>query len=45
MAANVALSFNQITFRTDLLLSLRGMRSHYRKHCSGKVIVVRTPVL
>ena len=45
MAANVALSFNQITFRTGLLLSLRGTRSHYRKHCSGKVIVVRTPVL
>ena len=43
MAANVVLSFNQITFRTGLLLSLSGTRSHYRKHCSGKVTVVRTP--
>ena len=44
MAANVVLSFNQITFRTGLLLSLSGTRIHYRKHCSGKVTVVRTHV-
>lgn len=41
MAANVVL---RITFRTGLLLSLSGTRIHYRKHCSGKVTVVRTPV-
>ena len=39
MAANVVLSFNQITFRTGLLFSLSGSRIHYRKHCSGKVTV------
>jgi hypothetical protein len=44
MAANVVLSFNQITFRTGLLLSLSGARIHYRKHYSGKVTVVHTPV-
>ena len=44
MAANVVLSFNQITFRTGLLLSLSGTRIHYRKLCSGKVTVVSTPV-
>src|ERR1700682_817939 len=44
MAANVLLSFNQITFRTRLLLSLSGTRIHYRKHCSGKFTVVSTPV-
>jgi len=44
MAANVVLSFNQITFRTDLLFSLSGTRIHYRKHCTGKVTVVSTPV-
>ena len=44
MAANVVLSFNQITFRTGLLLSLSGTRIHYRKHCSGKITVVSTPV-
>ena len=44
MAANVVLSFNQITFRTGLLLSLSGTRIHYRKHCSGKVTVVSIPV-
>jgi len=44
MAANVVLSFNQITFRTGLLLSLSGTRIHYSKHCSGKVTVVSTPV-
>jgi hypothetical protein len=44
MAANVVLSFNQITFRTGLLLSLSGTGIHYRKHCSGKVTVVSTPV-
>ena len=44
MAANVVLSFNQITFRTGLLLSLSGTRIHYRKHCSGKVTVVSTTV-
>jgi hypothetical protein len=44
MAANVVLSFNQITFRTGLLLSLSGTRIHYRNHCSGKVTVVSTPV-
>ena len=26
------------------VLSLSGTRIHYRKHCSGKVIVLRTPV-
>ena len=40
MAANVVLSFNQITFRTGLLFSLGGTRIHYRKHCTGKVTVV-----
>jgi hypothetical protein len=44
MAANVVLSFNQITFRTGLLFFLSGTRFHYRKHCSGKVTVVSTPV-
>lgn len=44
MAASVELSFNQITFRTGLLFSLSGTRIHYRKHCSGKVTVVSTPV-
>ena len=44
MAANVVLSFNQITFRTGLLLSLSGTRIHYRKHCTSKVTVVSTPV-
>jgi hypothetical protein len=44
MAANVVLSFNQITFRTGLLLSLSGTRIHYRTHCSGKVTAVSTPV-
>jgi len=34
----------QITFRTGLLLSLSGTRIHYRKHCSGKITVVSTPV-
>jgi hypothetical protein len=31
-------------FRTGLLLSLSDTRIHYRKHCSGKVTVARTPV-
>ena len=31
-------------FRTGLLLSLSGTRIDYRKHCSGKVTVARTPV-
>jgi len=44
MTANVVLSFNQITFRTGLLLSLSGTRIHYRKHCGGKVTIVPTPV-
>jgi hypothetical protein len=39
-AANVVLSFNQITFRTGLSFSLGGTRIHYRKHCTGKVTVV-----
>src|SRR5258705_6375557 len=43
-AANVVLSFNQITFRAGLLFSLSGTRIHYRKHCSGKVTVVSTSV-
>ena len=44
MAANVVLSFNQITFQIGLLFSLSGARIHYRKHCRGKVTVVSTPV-
>ena len=44
MAANVVLSFNQITFRTGLLFSPGGTRIHYIKHCSGKVTVVSTSV-
>ena len=41
---NVVLSFNQVTFRTGLLLSLSGTGIHYRKHCTGKVTVVSNPV-
>src|SRR5260370_38580074 len=44
MAANVVLSFNQITFELACYSSLSGTRIHYRKLCSGKVIVVSTPV-